>query len=57
MPAMLRRFPVLATALALMSCNEASGNEVTRLRPAPVTPSATAPKIVDEAGPHPSDIR
>jgi hypothetical protein len=54
---MLRRFSVLATALALMSCNEASGSQVTRLRPAPVTPSADAPKIVDEAGPHPADIR
>jgi hypothetical protein len=57
MPAMRCRFPVLATALALMSCNEASGNEVTRLRPAPVTPSADAPKVVEEAGPHPADIR
>ncbi len=57
MAAMRLRFPVLAAALALMSCNEASGGEVTRLRPAPVTPSADAPKVVEEAGPHPADIR
>lgn len=57
MAAMRPRLPVLATALALMSCNEASGSEVTRLRPAPVAPSADAPKVVEEAGPHPADIR
>src|SRR4051812_28029827 len=54
---MLRSRLALLTALSLASCTEADESNVTRLRPAPVTPSATAPKVIDEAGPHPADIR
>jgi hypothetical protein len=50
------RFALL-TAFSLASCREADGSQKTQLRPAPVTPSANAPKPVDDPGPHPADDR
>ena len=58
---MLRFRLALLAALSLTSatsCSEADGADVTtRLRPAPVTPSPSAPKAVEDPGPHPADIR
>jgi len=54
---MLRSRLALLTALSLASCTEADGSHETHLRPAPVTPSANAPKFTEEAGDHPADIR
>lgn len=54
---MLRSRLALLTALSLASCTEADGSHETHLRPAPVTPSANAPKVIEEAGDHPADIR
>ena len=50
------RFALLAV-LTLASCNEADGSSQTRLRPAAVVPSADAPKVIDDVGPHPGDDR
>ncbi|HEY0476188.1 MAG TPA: hypothetical protein VGD37_01610 [Kofleriaceae bacterium] len=50
------RFALLA-ALLLVSCREADGSQETRLRPAPIGPSANAPKIIEDYGPHPGDDR
>ena len=50
------RFALLA-ALALASCKEANGSNESRLRPAAVVPSADAPKVIDDVGPHPGDDR
>lgn len=50
------RFALLA-ALSLASCNEADGSHETHLRPASVVPSATAPEVVEDIGPHPGDDR
>jgi hypothetical protein len=47
----------LLAALSLTSCNEADGSQETHLRPAAVVPSATAPKVVEDVGPHPGDDR
>lgn len=47
----------LLAALSLASCNEADGSHETRLRPAAVVPSATAPKVIEDVGPHPGDDR
>jgi hypothetical protein len=54
---MLRSRLAVLAALSLMSCNEADGSHETHLRAAPVVPSAGAPKVIEEAGPHPADIR
>jgi hypothetical protein len=54
---MLRSRLALLAALSLMSCNEADGSHETHLRPAPVTPAASAPKVTELSGPHPADIR
>ena len=48
---------LLAILPSLASCNEASGGQVTRLRPAPVAPSADAAKVIEDRGPHPADAR
>ncbi|HEU4733256.1 MAG TPA: hypothetical protein VFT22_35430 [Kofleriaceae bacterium] len=50
------RFALLAV-LSLAACREADGSQETRLRPAPVAPSANAPKVIDDVGPHPADDR
>ena len=50
------RFALLA-AVSLLACNQADGSTETRLRPAAVVPSADAPKIVENYGPHPGDDR
>jgi hypothetical protein len=53
------RFAFLA-AISLLACRDANGSDTsheTRLRPAPVTPSANAPKVIDDPGPHPADDR
>jgi hypothetical protein len=50
------RFALLA-AVSLLACRDADGSQDTRLRPAPVTPSPNAPKVVDDLGPHPADDR
>jgi len=50
------RFALLAV-LALASCNEANGSNESRLRPAAVVPSADAPRVIDDVGPHPGDDR
>lgn len=47
----------LLAALSLTSCNEADGSQETHLRPAAVVPSAAAPKVVEDVGPHPGDDR
>jgi hypothetical protein len=47
----------LLAALSLSSCREADGGNETHLRPAAVVPSATAPKITENIGPHPGDDR
>src|SRR5215510_121891 len=52
----LSRFALFA-ALSLASCNEADGSHETHLRPAAVVPSATAPKVAEDVGPHPGDDR
>lgn len=53
------RFVLLALAALACNeaCNEADGSNQVRLRPAPVAPSATAPKPDDDIGPHPGDDR
>lgn len=50
------RFALLA-ALTLVACNEADGSNKVSLRPAAIVPSATAPKVDDDIGPHPGDDR
>ena len=50
------RLALIAT-LSLISCREADGNNETHLRPAAIAPSANAPKVVDDVGPHPGDDR
>ena len=50
------RFALLAV-FALVACKEADGSSQTHLRPAPVAPSADAPKLTDDIGPHPGDDR
>jgi hypothetical protein len=52
------RFAFLA-AMSLLACRDANGDvsQETRLRPAPVTPSPNATKVVDDLGPHPADDR
>jgi hypothetical protein len=50
------RFALLAV-LSLVACRDADGSQETRLRPAPITPSANAPKVIDDLGPHPADDR
>ena len=47
----------LLAVLSLISCNEANGSQETRLRPAPVAPSANAPKFIADNGPHAADDR
>lgn len=47
----------LLTVVSLVACTEADGSHEVRLRPAPVTPSPNAPKVVDDLGPHPADDR
>lgn len=42
---------------SLSACNEADGSSETRLRPAQITPSADAAKVIDNVGPHPADDR
>lgn len=48
---------VLLAALSLLSCRKADGSNEVRLRPAPVAPSATAPQVINDLGPHPADDR
>jgi hypothetical protein len=50
------RFALLAIA-SLVACRDADGNTETRLRPAAITPSPNAAKVIDELGPHPADDR
>ena len=47
----------LLAALTLVSCRDADGSNETRLRPAAIVPSPTAPKPDDDIGPHPGDDR
>jgi hypothetical protein len=47
----------LLAVVSLVACRDADGSQETRLRPAPVTPSPTAAKVVDDLGPHPADDR
>lgn len=47
----------LLAVLLLASCRDADGSTETRLRPAPVAPSANAPRPDDDIGPHPGDDR
>ncbi|HET7501071.1 MAG TPA: hypothetical protein VFK02_08715 [Kofleriaceae bacterium] len=47
----------LLAVLSLAACREADGSQETRLRPAPVAPSANAPKVIEDLGPHPADDR
>jgi hypothetical protein len=47
----------LLAVVSLVACRDADGSQETRLRPAPITPSPNAAKVVDDLGPHPADDR
>lgn len=57
MAAMPSSHLALLAALLVVSCGEADGSHETHLRPAPIAPSANAPEIREDVGPHPGDDR
>lgn len=47
----------LLAVVSLIACHDGDGDHEVHLRPAPVAPSPSAPKVVIDVGPHPADDR